>query len=202
MNCQITSEGLAAEVCWYISRVNLKLMYNHPVRLVTLSFVAFLSSDFLNAGMSSSNVSALAKVRKWACLSFNGVPTTLAIIVDREPIPVIRWIGNTQYSAGLSPEWRCKEVSARLNNIHRQGRLNYLTSGYVNGHSVICSAFSKGSGCDALLWTLRPSQEPNLILRHLARLPITREPLYEAHVRLYVSVEKLLSDPHNPAIDR
>lgn len=165
--------------------------------------VAFLCAGFLGAGSSSTSFPSLAKVGKYACLTFNGVPTTLAIKVDGEPIPVIRWTSSIPvYSAGLSPERRCKEVSARFDTLNRQGRLKWLTSGRINGDSVICSALRKGLGCDALLFTLKPWQNANSTLRQLARLPMTKEPPHETNGRLYVSIDELLSTPQDPAVEQ
>ena len=102
------------------------------------------------------------------CLSLNGLQNILERLV---------W----------SPEARCQEVSKRFESYHRDGTLNFLTTGRMNRQSVVCVAQSQGGPCSGLLFTLKPGSNPGqtlqklLDVRHRATGPLNES----ASARLY-----------------
>lgn len=106
---------------------------------------------------------------------------------------MIRWSSSTFNEAGWSQQRRCEEVSARFDTYLKQGRLAFITTGRMNGQPVICTARSKGGGCDGLLYTLKPGQNATTTLRNLLEIRVkARGPLNETTERLYVSLDELL----------
>jgi hypothetical protein len=55
----------------------------------------------------------------------------LAIKADGEQIPVFRWTSIMIDSADWNIERSCKEVSARLDTLNRQGRVKAASRGVV-----------------------------------------------------------------------
>jgi hypothetical protein len=142
-------------------------------------------------GLTSAVRSASA--RGFVCGASNGSPATLAITKDGNQVPVIRWTSATFNDAGWSPQRRCEEVSDRFSKYLMEGRLNYITTGRMNGLPVICTARTGGGGCDGLLYTLKPGQDASATLRSLLEIRVkARGPLYETTSRIYVSIDELL----------
>lgn len=164
------------------------------------SLVAWMAAGFLVAEMLSSSSPSRTKVRKYVCLNLSGVPTTLAIKADGEQIPVFRWTSILIDSADWNIERTCKEVSARLDTLNRQERVNGFIEGRNNGRSVICTAFIKSLGCDRVLFSLKPWQKAISILGPLQKLHRLNAPLHETNTRSYVSIDELLSTPQDPAV--
>ena len=107
---------------------------------------------------------------------------------------MIRWSSNVFDGGGWTPERRCQEVSQRFEGFRQQGRLQYLTTGRINGQPVICTAKAEGAPCDGLLYTLKPGQDPTTALRNLFDVRYkARGPLNETEERLYINVDKLLN---------
>jgi hypothetical protein len=85
-------------------------------------------------------------------------------------------------------------VSLRFETLRQQGRLNYLTTGRMNGLPVICTAKQAGAACDGLLYTLKPGQDPTTTLTRLLDVRFkARGPLNETPERLYINVNELIS---------
>ena len=146
---------------------------------------------------------AAAKARRFACESSAGVPTTMAIMADGQRIPVIFWKSNVFDAAGWDPQRRCQEVSGRFDTYNGQGRLDFLTTGFINNLPVICTTPRQGGSCDGLLYTLKPGQSASETLRALLVMRTkVRGPLTETNGRLYVSMDELLSNPQPSPEDR
>ncbi|MCT7949871.1 COP23 domain-containing protein [Ancylothrix sp. C2] len=112
-----------------------------------------------------------------------GLPTTYAIRPNGERVAVVRWYSEYFSDAGYTPERRCQEVTGRFQNLHNQGQLTHITTGYVNGQAVVCA--SQGSGCNSsnLLFTLKPGQDAAYSVQQLFDLRATAGasgPLYES----------------------
>ncbi|MFB2880058.1 COP23 domain-containing protein [Floridanema aerugineum] len=75
-----------------------------------------------------------------------------------EYIPFINW------GSGYLSQSRCQTVSDRLESEYKNDRLNYITSGRMNGQKVICTATTKGGSCRGLLFTLRPQDDADEVL--------------------------------------
>lgn len=136
---------------------------------------------------------AASGTRGFVCASSNGSPATQAVTRDGRQVPVIRWTSAVFNDAGWNPQRRCEEVTERFNTYLREGRLKYITTGRMNGLPVICTARSNSSGCDGLLYTLKPGQDATATLKSLLEIRVkARGPLYETTSRLYVSVDELV----------
>lgn len=167
------------------------------VRLFSLAAkpaFATLVGFLLGSAVLAPGVDAGTAARGFTCGTAAGVPATSAVTSSGKQIPVIRWTSSTFNDAGWSQQRRCEEVSARFDSFHKQGRLTYITTGRMNGLPVICTAPSKGSGCDGLLYTLKPGQDATATLKNLLEIRVkARGPLNETTSRLYVSLDELLS---------
>jgi hypothetical protein len=150
--------------------------------------------------LAQQPVSASVSARGFVCGKAAGAPATIVVTADGRQVPVIRWTSSVFNDAGWSQERRCKEVSDRFNGFLRQGRLAYITTGRMNGLPVICTATSKGSGCDGLLYTLKPGQDATSTLRNLLDIRVkARGPLNETYSRLYVSLDELIDTAQGKA---
>ncbi len=94
-----------------------------------------------------------------------GVPTTYAQ-TPRGPVPVIKWVSDHFSDSGYPPQTRCQIVTGRFNTLHSSGRLNYLSASVQNSQPVICALSQRGGEC-TLLYTLKPGQDPNIVLERL-----------------------------------
>ena len=155
--------------------------------------VATLVGFLLCSAVLAPEVDAGPAARGFTCGTAAGVPSTNAMTSSGKQVPVIRWTSSTFNDAGWSQQRRCEEVSARFDTYLKQGRLSYITTGRMNGLPVICTATSKSSGCDGLLYTLKPGQDATSTLRNLLEIRVkARGPLNETTERLYVGLDELL----------
>jgi hypothetical protein len=143
----------------------------------------------------AGSTDAKAGARYFSCVTERGVPITMATMESGKQVPVIRWVSDAFTGSGWSPQRRCQEVSERFTSLSNQGLLNYLTTGSLNGMSVICAALNKGDGCtsNTLLYTLKPEQNPTQTLRNLlvVRTYAVR-PLDETGGRLFIDLNEVL----------
>lgn len=105
---------------------------------------------------------------QWELLSSlgnDGVPTTFTLNSTGKRIRLIRW--TKKWGSKLSPEARCREVSARFQKLEAKGELNYLTSGIMRVQPVVCAVKDYGTPCSQLLFTLRPADNANQVIEHL-----------------------------------
>jgi hypothetical protein len=87
-----------------------------------------------------------------------GVPSKKAT-VSEELIPVFQW-GRKYYSESKeSPTERCTRVSTLLQTYKREGKLNYISSGMMDGKKVICTTNSTVGTCSRLLFVLESEEE-------------------------------------------
>lgn len=127
----------------------------------------------------------------FSCQTHAGVPTTMAHTHRGEVLPIIRW----KYDGfrGWSPEQRCQEVSRRFQEYNQRGELVYLTTGWMNGQHVICTASYNRGPCRNLLLTVRPGVSPNRTLQDLFNLrDRSTGPITEIEGRLYLSMDEIL----------
>lgn len=158
-----------------------------------LSGLAALSCGWA-ASIGPQPAAASIAARSFVCATAAGAPATAVVTADGRQVPVIRWTSGVFSDAGWSQRRRCEEVSSRFDTFLRQGRLAYITTGRINGMPVICTAASRGGGCDGLLYTLKPGQDPTATLQSLLELRVKASgPLNETSSRLYVSIDDLLS---------
>ena len=128
------------------------------------------------------------------CGQASGAPATLAKTASGKSVPVIRWTSSTFNSAGWDQGKRCQVVSARFEQYRKQGTLQYLTTGRMNGQAVICTATSKGGACEGLLYTLKPGQNPTKTLADLLDVRTkAKGPLNETTTRLYLKMSDVIN---------
>ena len=96
----------------------------------------------------------------------DGKPATFTKTAQGD-IPLIIWESEAFIGVGLTPERRCEEVSARFENYYQAGRLNYLTTGVINGQDVICVAEYNVGTCAGLLFRMNPGDDANDVLMRL-----------------------------------
>lgn len=94
----------------------------------------------------------------------------------------ISWNSDFFSSSGYNPLNRCQIVSGRLENYRRQGQLNFIGVGAMNGQTIICTAVDYGS-CNGLIYTLKPYQNPEQTLQQFLqhRMGVAGvQPLFES----------------------
>ena len=124
----------------------------------------------------------------------NGVPATVVKTKSGKQVPIIYWKSKTFSGSGWTPERRCREVSKRFQQFHSAEKLEFITTGRMNGLPVICVARSSGGACAGLLYTLKPGQNATATLKKLfdvQRKP-DGSPLEETTSRIYVSVDSVI----------
>lgn len=113
--------------------------------------------------------------------STTGLPTTYAL-TPRGPVPVVRWYSEYFSASGYTPERRCQEVAGRFSNLHSQGLLSSITTGYLNGQPVVCASRSGGCNSSNLLFTLKSGVDAAAAVQQLFDLQrgTASGPLYES----------------------
>jgi Circadian oscillating protein COP23 len=121
-----------------------------------------------------SPVAAQPSDAKFMCGTSQGAPATV-VQTARGKITVIRWVSNV-FGGDYSPDYRCRVVSAKFQQFHQDGKLNYLTTGISNGQPVICVANVKGGSCSGVLFTLKPGRDPLNTLTRLMNVRVQAGP--------------------------
>ena len=149
--------------------------------------------------VGTANLAILPRVnagaRYYTCVSERGVPTTTAVMDSGKQIPVIRWVSDVFTGSGWTPQRRCQEVSERFTKLSNQGLLNYLTTGSLNGLSVICATVNKKDSCDSnnLLYTMKPGQDATSTLKRLFTVrTYAVRPLNETGDRVFIDLNEYL----------
>lgn len=94
------------------------------------------------------------------------VPTTFAW-TERGKIPVVRWRSDASLNTAWDTQTRCKAVSARFQQYYQDGRLNLITHGIMNRQQVICVTNNYGGSCTGILYTLRSTDDPEVLVEQL-----------------------------------
>ncbi len=142
------------------------------------------------AAMPFSAAKAEPAGARFACLSRQGVPATVAL-TKRGPVPVINW--RTTLGGTYTPQVRCNIISKRFQKFYESGTLNFLTTGRKNRLPIICVANYKGGACAHDLFTLKPGSNPGHTLRNLMAVRVgAAGPLNESGARTYIDVKELL----------
>jgi Circadian oscillating protein COP23 len=121
-----------------------------------------------------SPVAAQSSDAKFMCGTSQGAPATV-VQTARGKITVIRWVSNV-FGEDYAPDYRCRVVSAKFQQFHQDGKLNYLTTGISNGQPVICVANVKGGPCSGVLFTLKPGRDPLNTLTRLMNVRVQAGP--------------------------
>jgi hypothetical protein len=138
------------------------------------------------------NAQAEPTATTFACGTSNGVPTTMAR-TQRGDVPVIRWSSDYFSDSGWTPERRCQEVSTRFQTYQQDGSLKYLTTGVINGMSVVCTSDREGGSCKNLLFTLKAGSNAGQTLRDLLNVRThATGPLNQSESRVYINMSDYL----------
>lgn len=131
-----------------------------------------------------------------SCMAANEVPATVVTTKSGKQVPIIYWKSDAFSGSGWTPTRRCQEVSARFQDYHQSGMLNFITTGRMNGLPVICVAKSNGGGCAGLLYTLKPGQNATATLKKVLDIQTKpgAAPLEETTARLYVNFNNMVRD--------
>ncbi len=84
---------------------------------------------------------------------------------------------------GYTPEERCEAISPRFQKAEDNGTLSKLTYGKINNQPVICSVKEIGNKCSqngTLLLTLRPEDDPEIVLATLVDSLISSNPMHQS----------------------
>jgi Circadian oscillating protein COP23 len=163
---------------------------------------AFLGSTVaVVASLASVSPSQAQGQTNFVCSRSGGVPATVAQ-TPYGNVTIIKWVSGYFTEAGFDPQTRCQKVSERFQRYHESGKMDYLTTGWINRQSVVCVANSRGGNCasdlaeEGLLFTLKPSSDPGDTLRNLlsVRVRATSTPLSEnlRERQVYVDMKCLL----------
>ncbi|MBE9217506.1 COP23 domain-containing protein [Dolichospermum flos-aquae] len=170
--------------------------------------LALLTTLFLTTTLASTPVFAQEDANnqiRFICstsrYSENGksVPTTFLWTPNFQKA-MVTW---TSVLGGVKPQQRCKTVSQNFQTAFNNGSLNYVTNAFQNGNKVICSVSSidGDGGCDTVLFTLRPQDKSQNVLRHLNKLwfgsSTTTGPLiqYSGERKFYIDIRQFLNTP-------
>lgn len=162
-------------------------------QITTLLTVAVVAG----AGLVINQAAANADQPKFSCGQSGGVPATVAL-TQRGMVPVIRWSSGYFDEAGFTSAVRCQMVSERFETFYKNGTLDFLTTGKMNGQKVVCVTAKQGGGClsDGLLFTLKNESNPGQTLKDLMNVRSgAAGPLNESSSpRVYIDMEKFLNE--------
>lgn len=153
---------------------------------------AIIIFSLLGNGTEAKAASTLTS--KISCLNNAGTPTTVVATKTGKQVPIIYWKSTTFSGSGWTPERRCQEVSTRFQTYHEQGKLDYITTGRMNGMPVLCVTSVEGGACEGLLYTLKPGQNATVTLKKLFDIQTKpgTAPLQETTSRIYVDVDSVI----------
>ncbi|USR90100.1 COP23 domain-containing protein [Phormidium yuhuli AB48] len=135
------------------------------------SFATLVSAASITLGglLVSQFPSQAQTSNRFSCGTSNGMPATVAHTSNGSQVPVIVWESNYFEASGYSPQVRCQMVSERFEAYYRDGSLNRLQGGYMNGMPVVCTSGNGGS-CGNLLFTLKLGTDPSQALADLTNV--------------------------------
>jgi hypothetical protein len=107
---------------------------------------------------------------KFVCGTSQGRPATV-VTTPQGTIPIIRWVSNA-FGEEYPPEYRCKVVSPKFQQYYKDGKLNYLPTGYANSQPIVCVAVNRGGPCTGVLFTLKPQSDPWQTLTRLMNVRV------------------------------
>ena len=144
-----------------------------PALTSVLAFTALTVTLSVNPGLSQE----IPKQEvSFACRSISyksnteRVPTTMAFVPDKKPepyVPIIAWKSDSFPRSEWTPKKRCEQVSKKFQQFHQQGRLDYLSTGKLNGLGVICAAKPGECNKNNILFSVRPGVNPITVLAEL-----------------------------------
>jgi Circadian oscillating protein COP23 len=174
-----------------MNKVTPSIMKVHSLKIVSLIAIASASA-LLASTLGNSAQAETTAPTTFACGASSGVPATMAQ-TQRGEIPVIRWSSDYFSDSGWTPERRCQEVSTRFQTYQQDGSLKYLTTGVMNGMSVVCTTDHDGGTCKNLLFTLKAGSNAGQTLRDLLQVRThATGPLNQSEARVYINMDEYL----------
>lgn len=129
-----------------------------------------------------------AESTTFRCVTYNGEPTTIAHILSKdgrqEEVPFFNW--DRAFSSSRAKQL-CEQVSKKLQSHSKNAQEIFLSTGQVEGKAVVCFAKTSNERCSSnseKLFTLAPTDDPNLVLSKLADRSVTNT-LNESSGRTY-----------------
>jgi Circadian oscillating protein COP23 len=170
--------------------------------LFRLALVGFIASQLPFLGAKPS-LAQSEQPSAFECRTDDGIHYTIALKSDgEESNPIIVWTSDAFESAGYPASRRCQVVSDRLNTVLADNGYTleglYLTTGRVNGQSVICTVGGTYSGCNQnnVLFTLsgNNARNPEAVLENLSsRANTSGNLIQESGGQLYVNLDELVT---------
>lgn len=139
------------------------------MKLPYLASIAAFS--FANLWTQTSSVNA-GEI-DFACGSWRDKPVTVAQTPNRNVILIewaTDWVQNSSDDPSLSPQSRCETVSDNFQQAYDSGQLEYITTGFKDGQSIICVAEYYEGPCESQLFTLKPGSDPKQSLNQLMKI--------------------------------
>lgn len=122
-----------------------------------------------------------------------GWPTTY-VKSPGQSMPLIHWVSEYFSGSGYDPLTRCEQVTERFNRFYEEGRLNFITTGFVNRQPVVCVSGYIGGPCTDVLFTLKPGQDAAQAVQQLFDVRVGLDgPLYESGSRVYFDLNDRLN---------
>jgi hypothetical protein len=139
-----------------------------PVSILLAQIIPAFSLVALSPTVPSVAALTTLTTVKFACARLEGRLATV-VKTKKGNVPLVVWDSTLFAGSGYSPVNRCQQVTKRFQNLHRSGKLKYLTAGQVKNLPVICATVLTTERCnlDNLLFTLRPGKDPQGILQKL-----------------------------------
>lgn len=137
------------------------------MKLASLTNVLVASAIALGATATINQPSQAESRRGFYCDTSGNKPVTVYTNPRGVSEPWIRWTSNYFKNAGYDPLTRCEDVSGRLETYRRNRELRFVTTGEMNGQNVICTASEFNGGCEELILTLKPDENPVRALTNL-----------------------------------
>lgn len=123
-----------------------------------------------------------------------GSPTTY-VESGGQSLPLIHWVSEYFSGSGYDPLTRCEQVTERFNRFYEDGRLNFITTGFVNRQPVVCVSGYIGGPCTDVLFTLKPGEDAAQAIQQLFDVRVGQSgPLYESGSRVYFDLKDRLSE--------
>jgi hypothetical protein len=137
------------------------------MKLTPLTNVLLAGVVALSATASIGQPSLAEGGQGFYCDTSSNKPVTVYQNHEGDTEPWIRWTSNYFKDAGYDPLTRCEDVSGRLETYRRNRELRFVTTGEMNGQNVICTASEFNGGCEELILTLKPDENPVRALTNL-----------------------------------
>ncbi|RMG15067.1 MAG: hypothetical protein D6728_01495 [Cyanobacteria bacterium J055] len=123
-----------------------------------------------------------------------GTPTTY-VNSGGQSLPLISWVSHYFSGSGYDPVTRCEQVTERFNRFYQDGRLNFITTGFVNRQPVVCVSSHIGGPCTVVLFTLKPGEDAAQAIQQLFDVRVGADgPLYESGSRVYFDLNERLNE--------